>query len=256
MRLILVTLTAVIVGIGVALVLGNIAYIGTHGGEDLHVYLEHTRHWLDGGNYYDARQLTGRPYERIDHRHSVYPPPSVLFFLPFLWVPELAWWLMPLGVIAVAVARLKPAAWTWPLIALCAVATAGRSHWRSPPNSSMWVAAVVAASLVWAVPAVFILLKPSLAPFVVFGIDRRSWWRGLAVLGIASLAMLPMWPDWITAITNIRGDDWTHNGFDVAFILIPILAFMGSSDRSHHVVVLSPLRDWVVRRATGVDDGG
>ena len=48
-RLILVTLTAVIVGIGVALVLGNIAYIGTHGGEDLHVYLEHTRHWLDGG---------------------------------------------------------------------------------------------------------------------------------------------------------------------------------------------------------------
>ena len=106
------------------------------------------------------------------------------------------------------------------------------------------------------VPAVFILLKPSLAPFVVFGIDRRSWWRGLAVLGIASLAMLPMWPDWITAITNIRGDDWTHNGFDVAFILIPILAFMGSSDRSHHVVVLSPLRDWVVRRAAGVDDGG
>ena len=45
------------------------------------------------------------------------------------------------------------------------------------------------------------------APFVVFGIDRRSWWRGLAVR-IASLAMLPMWPNWITAITNIRGDDW------------------------------------------------
>ncbi len=244
-RLIWLASTGIVLGVGVALIVGNLAYVEAHGGEDLRIYLDHTRDWLGGGNYYDARQLTGLPYEHTNP-DSLYPPPSVLAFLPFLWLPALAWWLIPITVIAVAVVRLRPAAWAWPLIALCVVAPRTISL-TIYGNTSMWVAAAVAASLVWSVPAVAVLLKPSLAPFAVFGIERQSWWRGLGLLALVSVAMLPMWPDWITAITNIRGDDWTHNGFDVAYVLIPILAFLGSADRSHHVTILSPLRDRLFR---------
>ena len=39
-------------------------------------------------------------------------------------------------------------------------------------------------------PLTLVLLKPSLAPFALPGIHRRSWW---IVLGLMGLAILPFW---------------------------------------------------------------
>jgi hypothetical protein len=109
----------------------------------------------------------------------------------------------------------------------------------------MWVAASVAAALSWRIPSVLVLLKPTLLPFALIDVRRRAWWVGLAGLGIASVAMLPMWSDWLTAVLNLRGDDWTHNGFDVAYILIPVIAWLGTPGRvrgwrSRTVATVSP----------------
>lgn len=221
-----ILVAAMLVGVGVALVVGNLWYLTAHGGEDLAVYLEHTRRWLEGGSFYPARQLTGLPYEHTTP-DSLYPPPSVLFFLPFLVVPAVFWWVIPLTVVGAAVIQCRPAPWAWPLITLCAVLPRTISL-VIYGNSTMWVVAAVAAALVWRVPGVFILLKPSLAPFALLGVQTRAWWIGLAAIGLASISMLPMWPDWITSVTNLQGDDWTHSGFDVAFVLIPVIAYLAS----------------------------
>ena len=48
-------------------------------------------------------------------------------------------------------------------------------------------------------PAVFALLKPSLAPFALFGASRRSWWIALAVLVAFSVPFGALWADWLAA---------------------------------------------------------
>jgi hypothetical protein len=242
-RVVAIVATATLVGIGVALLVGNPTYIPAHGGEDLRIYLDHTDRWLHGGSYYDPRQLTGQPYQHVNE-DSLYPPPSAIFFLPFLWVPWPVWWLVPLAVIVASVIRSRPSFWVWPLIAACAVAPRTISL-TIYGNTTMWVAASVAAALSWRIPSVLVLLKPTLLPFALIDVRRRAWWVGLAGLGIASVAMLPMWSDWLTAVLNLRGDDWTHNGFDVAYILIPVIAWLGTPGRvrgwrSRTVATVSP----------------
>lgn len=247
-RLLWLSLTAVILGVGLALVIGNLWFIPVHGGEDFRIYLDHTQRWLSGGNYYEARQLTGLPYAHLNE-DSLYPPPTAVFFLPFLWLPQLMWWIVPLVVIGYAVLRMRPALWAWPFIALCVVAPRTISL-TIYGNSTMWVTAAVAAALVWRIPAVFILLKPTFLPFAILGIEQRSWWLGLGAITVAGVALAPMWSDWITVITNIRGDDWTHSGFDVAYILIPVLAYLAATRTTQPVIVLSWVRDRL-RRFTG-----
>ena len=55
LRMLSLVATATILGIAVAEVVGNVALIEGHGGEDFAIYLRHTREWLAGGSFYDAR---------------------------------------------------------------------------------------------------------------------------------------------------------------------------------------------------------
>ena len=63
-------------------------------------------------------------------------------------------------------------------------------------------------------PAVFALLKPSLAPFALFGANRRSWWVALAVLVAASVPFGGLWAEqheW-PVVLEAQARDERHRG--------------------------------------------
>jgi hypothetical protein len=83
---------------------------------------------------------------------------------------------VPLRLVACALWRLRPAPWTWPLIAALAL-------WPPVPeavqngNPAIWAFAFgcLAVSTGWTGP--LILFKPTLAPFALIGGRRGRWWR-------------------------------------------------------------------------------
>lgn len=223
-RLASVVATSMILGLAVALLVGNVGLIQAHGAEDFLIYLRHTNEWLAGGSFYEARQLAG-PYA-VQAGDSLYPPPFALVMLPFLVLPAALWWVIPIATIGWVVLHHRPQPWAWPLIALCIAAPRTLSL-AIYGNPTMWVAMTVAAGTVWRWPAALAVLKPSLAFFAVIGIrDRRSWIVG-AVLILVSLAMLPDWREYVTATANLRGQNLTYSLYDSAFVLIGLIAWAG-----------------------------
>jgi hypothetical protein len=90
-------------------------------GGDLAVYLAVARRWVETGVLYWPSQLAG-PYANADAWlpdgvANLYPPPAVLLFVPFLVLPAILWWVIPLGVLISGVVYWKPAWWSWPFLA-------------------------------------------------------------------------------------------------------------------------------------------
>jgi hypothetical protein len=70
-----------------------------------------------------------------------------------------------------------------------------------------------------------VLLKPTLAPFALFGMRQRRWWVAAAVLGVVSLAFLPMWPDYLTVLGNARDEQgWLYVAGNVPIMVVGWLA--------------------------------
>jgi hypothetical protein len=155
---------------------------------------------------------------------NLYPPHALFLFLPFTVLPAILWWAIPVGVTGYVLARLRPAMWSWPIIALLVVwpKTLVGLIWG---NTDMWVAAAIAAGIRWGWPAVLVTIKPVFAPFAIVGIRGRSWWLTALVLGAISLLMLPLWLDYVSAIRNM----WLPAEYSlrsVPTILIPIVAWL------------------------------
>lgn len=192
-----------------------------YGAIDLTMYLEATQRWLAGGSYFEPYQLAG-PYP-IRMGDVLYPPNALLLFLPFTVLPAILWWVIPLGITAGVLWRLRPAPVAWPFMALCV-------FW--PPfvarivagNPVMWVMAAVALGFVVRWAFVGVLLKPSLFPFALLGVRSRSWWVALAIGGIVSLAFGTLWFDWVTALTNSEGGGLLYSLQDIPILLLPIIA--------------------------------
>ena len=155
-RLASIVVTSIILGIAVALLVGNVGLMGAQGAEDFMIYRRHTSEWLAGGSLYDGRQLAG-PYT-VQAGDSLYPPPFALVMLPFLVLPAALWWAIPIVTLAWVVFHHRPQPWTWPLIALCVAAprTLALTIYGNP---TMWVAMAVAAGTVWRWPAAFAILR-------------------------------------------------------------------------------------------------
>lgn len=224
-RLISLIVTAVILGVAVAIIIGNVALMEGHGGEDFGIYLRHTREWVEGGSFYDPRQLTGSPYSVVAG-DSLYPPPFALVMLPFLILPGPLWWALPAIIVGAVIYHHRPAPWTWPILALCIASprTLGLLVYGNP---SMWMAASVALATIWGWPGVFAFLKPSLAFFAVVGIRRRSWWIAAGIFALVSLAMLPDWREYLTAATNLQGQNLTYSLMDIPLVGIAVVAWVG-----------------------------
>ncbi len=177
-------------------------------GIDLDTYRAFAQRWLDTGSMYLPWQMAApfdpQPLPHVpDRMPSMYPPTAVLLFAPFLVLPAVLWYAIPLGVIAYALWRWRPAPWAWPLLALVLV---------YPPtvpsvisgNTTPWIVAAICGGLVWGWPSLLVMLKPSLLPLAFIGIRRRSWWLAAGV-GLAVSALFA--PEWVSYIAVVRNED-------------------------------------------------
>ena len=207
-------LSAILLAIPVAFVLLIPHPLEQPFGVDFRLYQDATARWLSGGSFYQPYQLAG-PYP-ISAGDILYPPVALWLFVPFAVdggpvlaaIQAVVWWALPLGVVAAVVVALRPRPLAWPLIALCvANPTTLLKIWTG--NPVIWSLAAMALAVVGAsrFAAPFVLLKPSLAPFALFGIRRRSWWLGAVVFAVLCLPFGAMWLDWLTTLRNSQGGD-------------------------------------------------
>jgi hypothetical protein len=197
---------------------------------DRDLYLGVARRWLDGGPYFERYQLAGQ-YE-IRAGDVLYPPVALLLFVPFALtglVGTLTWFVVPLVGTAACVAWLRPRPIAWPILALCATnPTTLLKAWTG--NPVIWAMLALAVATIgprwrWAAPLA--LVKPSLAPFALFGANRRSWWIGLAVLGALCLPFGGLWADWLTSIANSRGGGLLYSALEAPILALPLVAWIG-----------------------------
>jgi len=203
-------------------------------GVDFQLYRDASTRWLAGGSFYEPYQLAG-PYE-IRAGDVLYPPVALWLFVPFAvatpapWsvVAAVAWWAIPLGVVAAAVAVLRPRPLVWPLIALCvANPTTLLKIWTG--NPVIWSMAAMALAVIGTsrATAPFVLVKPSLAPFALFGVRRRSWWLGFLVLVGLSLPFGALWANWVASVVNSRGGGFLYSSLEAPMLALPLVAWLG-----------------------------
>ena len=197
-------------------------------GIDLVFYQEMGRRWLETGAFYGERQLAGE-YETTTLIDNLYPPHAIFLFVPFVFLPPILWWAIPLAVVAYAVIRLRPQPWSWPLLAIVLALPKSIASVIFG-NSDLWVIAAVAAAVLWGWPAVLATFKPSLAFFVLIGIKRRRWWIGAAVLALASLPFLPLWLQYPAVMLN-SNSEFSYSISNVPFVAFPLLAWLVATDR-------------------------
>lgn len=189
----------------VAFLLSTISSPDVTLGLDFNIYTERTRSWLAGEGFYQQYQIMG-PYNVTQHpRPAFYPPVLLYLTVPFTVLPAVVWWLVPLGIVGLAVWRVRPPLWTWPILAALLVYP---RTWLMLlyGNPSMWAFAALTAGLAWTWPASWALLKPTLGPFALLGIHRRSWWLGASAGLLLALPFGAMWLDYAATIGNARND--------------------------------------------------
>jgi hypothetical protein len=233
-RLLILTTTGVVAVLAIlsGALLFQIVYANRVGiGVDFHQYLGHVERWQTTGQLYLPHQLAG-PTQVMDG-DPLYPPTILWLLLPFRVLPEAIWWLVPSTIIVGTLVRLRPAPWTWPLLAIVAL-------WPRTPalflygNPGMWMVAFICLALwrPWAGP--LILLKPSLAPFALLGFGRRSWFIALAVVLVGSIPFGSLWVDYVTVLRN-SSVPLTYSLLDLPLTLAPVIAYLGRTrDLNRH----------------------
>lgn len=198
-------------------------------GADYGLYMDATRRWMGGGGFYLPGQLSG-PYPVVAPA-VLYPPTALLLFVPFTLLPPLLWWVIPIATVGWVVRHHRPRPLVWPVLALC-LWFPTTSEVVFAGNPVMWVVAAVALGTVHGWPSALALLKPTVAPFALLGLHRRSWWMAAAGAVLVSLVFLPIWHDYALALLNARdplGPLYSLNQFPT--LMLPIVAWLGASAR-------------------------
>ncbi len=219
-------------------------------GFDYQTYIAATQRFLAGGGFYAPYQLAG-PY-LIGTRDILYPPTALALFVPFTVLPPFLWWAIPLGIVTWVLAWERPSRWGWAVI-LGLIVLPFPFDWHFSyalqlvvtGNPAMWVAAAVAAGTRWGWPSAFVLLKPSLAPFVLIGVRQRWWWVACGIIAALALATLPLWTGYVAVLLNARGPRASlfYSVTDLPLVLIPIAAWFTGQRRS--TGWWEPAWDWI-----------
>jgi hypothetical protein len=195
-------------------------------GLDRSTYHDAAERVLLGGSWFYPEQLTGQPYEVLAG-HVLYPPTALVWLIPAAFLPDVLWWAIPLAIVATVVFHHRPSPWGWAAIAGCLVYPA-TSQLIVAGNPGLWIAAAMAVATVWRPAAAFILLKPSLFLFALFGARHRGWLVIVAVGALVSLMTLPAQIEWIGVVVNARGPSSgpLYSLRDVGLMLIPLIAYL------------------------------
>jgi hypothetical protein len=199
-------------------------------GDDPDFYRSVAQRWLDTGVYYTSRELSG-PFVVQTQVDNLYPPHALFLFVPFVFLPAILWWAIPLAVVAYAIWRLRPVPWSWPILALV-IALPKTISAALYGNSDLWVTAAAAAGLLWSWPALVATIKPSLAFFALIGIRHRAWWIGALVLAVVNVPLIPLWLDYVRVMLNNSTASPFYSIGNLPFMLLPILAWLVSRERS------------------------
>ena len=209
-------------------------------GNDLNGYVAGARRFFETGSPFLAEQLAGSWQLQPDS--FIHPTVALVLFAPFVVLPSILWWLIPVGLTVAAVARLNPTAWAWPVMAVCllwprtgGILIAG--------NTDMWVTAALAVTLAWSVPAsVLLVMKPSYLPLAIVGIRRRSWWLAASGVGVVCLLFGGLWFDYLTVLRGAPLEPW-YSLLNLPYVAIPFVAWLarteGGVTRSSVVPILS-----------------
>lgn len=198
-------------------------------GWDANLYATIGSHFLATGQPYFPSQSAPYPAEGMV---NLYPPTALYLFVPASVLPRVIWWIVPLATIGWSLARLRPKAWTWPIMAFVCLLPLDAPIVPVSlvyGNTLMWTLAALFAAAAfrpgwaWAVafkPVDFLLALP---------FALRSW-RGLLVTVVLSVVLLPYWFQWLTAIGNIS--DRQSPLYSLAAwpaLAIPLVAWVGRS---------------------------
>lgn len=198
-------------------------------GMDFEFYRSVGERWLGGGPYYWPHQLSG-PYDGYvldgaGRGDTFYPPTALFLFVPFVWLPGVLWWLIPIGVLGMI-------AWSWRPAPVALLAGVTLLLWPRAVgaylfgNTDIWAAAGIAAMLRWGWPAALLSLKPVYVPFAILAVRRREAWIGGIAIVVLSLPMLPLWIDYATAMRNVS-IPLEYSLGSIPLMLVPIVMWFG-----------------------------
>ncbi len=195
-------------------------------GIDLRTVTDRTRDWLQGAplypEIYPGYQIAGQA-------NMHYPPTALALFVPFTVLPAVLWWAIPVVIGVAATVKLRPALWTWPILAFLLFwpRTQEMFLWGNP---GIWVTSFVLAGAAWGWPGSLVLLKPSLAPFALFGIRHRGWWIVTAASVAVTLPIAYLWIDWIRLVLD-SSNGILYSIIDVPTTSIGVVAWLGRDGR-------------------------
>ena len=196
-------------------------------GLDYRWHVDAARRLLDTGTPYWPWQISG-PYEIADGA-ILYPPTAFLLFIPFIWLPAVLWWAIPIAVLVGAMAVHRPPLWAWVVIG--AILSFEKSlNVFVFGNPSMWIVAAIAAGTVLWWPFVLVVVKPTFAPIALLGIRHRSWWIAAIILGLASIPFWRVWLDWFAVVRN-SNVSLVYNLPTLPLMLAPLVAWLSGVRR-------------------------
>jgi hypothetical protein len=206
----------------------------THPGVDFDTYRGAAERFLAGQGFYYPWQLTG-PYEVWNHVTDpiLYPPTTIPLFAAFTFLPSFLYWAIPLAIIGGVVVYHRPRPLALVLAVLLIAWPNGLGYQTWFGNPTMWIVAVMSLATIRPGFAPFVLLKPSLFPFALWGIRHRDWWIGLALFALVSLPFAPLWLDYLRVLANNRGTSGLlYSVWNATAMLVPVVARIGAAPRS------------------------
>ena len=199
-------------------------------GIDYTWHMQASQRLLDTGSPYHAFQTQG-PYT-IWQAPILYPPIAFALFVPFLWLPAVLWWVLPVALLLYCMSRHRPPLWAWAitLLGFCwPLSMAVYVH----GNPGMWIVAFVAAGTVWSWPFLLVLLKPTFAPIALLGANRRSWWIALVAFLLVALPFGHLWVDWVVALRN-SDLTFAYNVSTIPLMVAPLIPWLADPRHPIH----------------------
>ncbi len=187
-------------------------------------YMDAALRFVDAGTPYLASEVAA-PFDYVPLTF-LHPPLALWLMVPFAYLPAAAWYIVPIVIVAWCLLAWRPSPLAWAVVALCLL-------WPRTPalivtgGTDMWATAVVALGLRFGWPGPLLMIKPSLAPLLLAGINRgRAWWLGWVLVVVLSIPFGALWLDWIQVLLHAPGG-LLYSALAIPGVALPLAAWLG-----------------------------